>query len=356
MIPASSTTGATYDPDLRDQRSVNDAAPVLDENKGPSISDHGASGEPSGLPRTDGFQARKIKRRDYSTPQLQTKRQNLEARKSPSGQEAPALHRKRARRLRTVSEEINATGPCHLLPATQPIQGRSAQGTQYNVPSGDEEARNRMVNDVDSVQGGLEDALAATESTTQATSATGVRPSMVVPIKIASSPQDLELLRQRLASKILDVLLTGLQHRNLALLSDMVNMLKTIWKDDRSRLLDIYGTELNDHRGHLVRWSQCIEALVTFCELTGFSGNETTRAEFLNGVFEEVPPGAARAFIHARSSIAQWRCESDFSDDAFARAVASILFHSASWAGMMRLSQMEDLTLKFSQELFAWFS
>jgi hypothetical protein len=211
-----------------------------------------------------------------------------------------------------------------------------------------------MDDDLDSVQGSPEEPFVATQSMSEPTPATDVLPSMMVPIKTVSQPQDLESLRQRIALKILDILMTGLKQPDIALLSNTVVILDRIWEDDRPHLLHVYGKELDDYRGHLDRWSKCIMGLVTFCELTGFLGNETTRDGFLTGAFEEVPAEALRAFLLARSSIANWGCGSALSDDA--RAVASILYHSASWAGMMKLTQMEVLTLRFNRELHSWFS
>jgi hypothetical protein len=95
--------------------------------------------------------------------------------------------------------------------------------------------------------------------------------------------------------------------------------------------------------------------VVEFCTLTGFSGDVTTRDAFLQDLSEELSEAAVKAFIHARGSIAQWRSEPDWTQEAFGRDIASVLLDLASWGGMMRPSMMENLTSRFTGEVLAWF-
>jgi hypothetical protein len=132
-------------------------------------------------------------------------------------------------------------------------------------------------------------------------------------------------------------------------------MLERTSKADQLRLENVFGMRYDRLRGMFTKWLQCLNGVVEFCTLTGFSGDVTTREVFLRDMPEELSEAAVKAFIHARGSVAQWRSESDWTQEAFGRDIAAFLLALASWGGMMRPSMMENLTSRFTGEVLAWY-
>jgi hypothetical protein len=221
-----------------------------------------------------------------------------------------------------------------------------------SVAKSDEEEGN---GDADSVQGHLEEPLTRSRAFKTTAPSTVERPRLVVPIKLTAQSRDLEAIRQRLASKLLDVLPVGLQQPNILLLSSTVDLLHSLSKMDRQRLMVIYKNDLSNHQGALDRWLQCLRSLLIFYELTGFKDGLMERDAFLNAMVDGPPEAVLKTAIHVRSSLVEWRIEHNVIDEDFSRDVASMLFNLASWGPWMKLQKMEDWTWKFTEDLLAWF-
>tara|TARA_R110002003_G_scaffold878_7_gene21723 strand:- start:1160 stop:1876 length:717 start_codon:yes stop_codon:yes gene_type:complete len=212
-----------------------------------------------------------------------------------------------------------------------------------------------LEDDVDSVQGSPRASAHTRRPTASKAPGPDDRPRLVVPLRVGPPSQDLENLRQRLASKLLDILSAGLRQPSILLLTDTVDIMERIWKADQLRLENVFGTRYNRLRGVFTQWLQCVKGVVEFCTLTGFSGDVTTRDAFLQDLSEELSEAAVKAFIHALSDRSSWRSEPDWTQEAFGRDIASVLLDLASWGGMMRPSMMENLTSRFTGEVLAWF-
>lgn len=209
--------------------------------------------------------------------------------------------------------------------------------------------------DADSVQGHLEEPSTGSRASKTTASSSVERPRLVVPIKLTAQSRDLECIRQRLASKLLDVLPVGLQQPNILLLSSTVDLLQSLSRMDRQRLMVIYEKDLSNHQGALDRWLQCLRSLLTFYELTGFKDGLMERDAFLDAMVDGPPEAVLKTAIHVRSSLVEWRIEHNIIDEDFSRDVASILYNLASWGPWMKLQKMEDWTWKFTEDLLAWF-
>jgi hypothetical protein len=94
--------------------------------------------------------------------------------------------------------------------------------------------------DAGSVQGRLEEPPTRSRASKTTASSSVKRPRLVVPIKLTAQSRDLEAIRKRLASKLLDVLPVGLQQPNALILSSTVDLLQSLSRMDRQRLMEIY--------------------------------------------------------------------------------------------------------------------
>jgi hypothetical protein len=221
----------------------------------------------------------------------------------------------------------------------------------FNV-SEDERVVNETEDDeADSVQGSPAVSADSTRSPTRSTSGT----SGTVKLKFAPRSDELENTRKRLAAKILDTLQSGLQRPNTILLSTAASMLDTIWNTDHARLLKIYDKKIDNYRAATLCWTQCVNGLADFYNLAGFTRQEIALQDFLGSVDGVISDAAGSKWTQMTGCIAEWDGDKGWRE-GFARDVAYVLFHSASWhPKMMSLEKMEGLTVKFNKELLAWF-
>lgn len=178
---------------------------------------------------------------------------------------------------------------------------------------------------------------------------------LVVPIKVTAPSEDDEFFRQRLASKLLDVLLEKLQQPNALLLSGTLSLLESRFKIEHLRLQKVYCKKFNNHKESFTRWIECLRDVMQFYTSTEFNGNLSTRPTFLKAVPFKRKIDLMKPFVHGRVSLTAWRKERGISIEDVSNEVGSLLFHLASWDDWADVHDVEQMTLGFTEELLAWF-
>ncbi|KAH5564913.1 hypothetical protein HBI25_074440 [Parastagonospora nodorum] len=161
--------------------------------------------------------------------------------------------------------------------------------------------------------------------------------------------------RQRLASELFAVLSGKLQEPDNVVLSSTLDLLESIIKTDFLRLVELSIGNLGHIKDSLNQWLSCLRVVLKFYEDTKFTGNLSTRSAFRKTIPVSLAISTRQMILKGRASLSKWRHERRISNNDFAKEVASVLFQLASWDDDMELQEMEEMTLKFTEELLAWF-
>ncbi|KAH4175818.1 hypothetical protein HBI65_030610 [Parastagonospora nodorum] len=178
---------------------------------------------------------------------------------------------------------------------------------------------------------------------------------LVVRLKLTIPLDDNEHDRQRLASELFAVLSGKLQEPDNVVLSSTLDLLESIIKTDFLRLVELSIGNLGHIKDSLNQWLSCLRVVLKFYEDTKFTGNLSTRSAFRKTIPVSLAISTRQMILKGRASLSKWRHERRISNNDFAKEVASVLFQLASWDDDMELQEMEEMTLKFTEELLAWF-
>jgi hypothetical protein len=179
---------------------------------------------------------------------------------------------------------------------------------------------------------------------------------LVVPIKVTAPSEDDEYLRQRLASKLLDILPKKLQQPNALLLSGTLSLLESRFKIEHLRIQKFYPKEFLNHKESFERWTECLRHVIQFYSSTKFNGNLSTRPDFLKTIPFERKAVLMSPFFHGRPALTEWREKRGMSVTDIANEVGSLLFHLAPWDDWVDLQEVQQMTLGFTEDLLAWFN
>jgi hypothetical protein len=209
--------------------------------------------------------------------------------------------------------------------------------------------------DDDSVQGHNGARRSVTTSSKTTPSSTR-RPRLVVPLKVMTPPEDLKYQQWRLTSKLSEILRAKLQQPNTVLLSSTIEVMDTLSRTERLRLMEKYGEDFSHYQGAFDQWLQCLKNILAFYEITGFRGDLSTRNAFMDNMPNGGPPEVVSdAFYRGRVSLIEWQRRSGIDDMELSKNVASVLFNLAPWGSWTQLHRLESWTQGFTEELLAWF-
>jgi hypothetical protein len=165
-----------------------------------------------------------------------------------------------------------------------------------------------------------------------------------------------EVDRRLLALKMNDILQEGYQQLTSRDFKVVEDLIQRRWQADTSILRETFGDAFDTYHTILTDWLKCVDGFVTYNDMTGFFGDKGTRAEYLKNLPGEVRGPARRILLATGLMIAQWRCDPNFTVEAFSRDLARVILNISHWSDSMAPGELEGLLSGFNTCLFSWFS
>ena len=135
-------------------------------------------------------------------------------------------------------------------------------------------------------------------------------------------------------------------------LQQTVTLATTVSHNDAGQLRTTLGHAYEPCIESLERWLTCIKAVVTFRQMTGFSGDVAERAAFCADNLTPEQKKSARSLL---THMARRKSEC-FSVPGFSNNLALLLLEMTSWGDIpMSLEEMVEYMLPFNECLLAWF-
>jgi hypothetical protein len=368
MLPNRSNSDATMDQPGRLQRSTTKTDLELASTNGGPAQMPNDSNDNLDLYLPPSPMSRRIKRRGYSTQDrevLQNKKQKQNEERSTNDVDALALRPNRQLRGKsgTYGSESYPSPPavqrdrptnvatmCNFPNVThtgQIMTGRSdAENVMPDAQTFTEDAQiENTMEDLGSEYGdsvlGTEDVLRMGAISSKA---------ILQPLNSIVPPKVTDDLRRPLASNLLDIILAGLDQRDILLISKTVDMLESVSKADRPRLQEVYADNFNSHITALDQLVQGLKYLTEYCKRIKFQGSLSTLDAFLTRMPNGTPIDVLKLFREGSSYLSQWN-----DHEQIAGQIASVLSNLVRSPRRWCLQTMEPLILKLIKELLAWF-
>jgi hypothetical protein len=367
MLPSRTNSDATMDRPGRPQRATTKTAlEPASINKGPAQVPNDSDNLDLYLPPSPPSQ--RIKRRGYSTQDrevLQNKKQKQNEERSANDVDALALRPNRQLRGKSGTHgsesypsppavqpdrPTNVAAMCNFPNVThtgQIMTGRiDAENFMPDAQTFTEDAQiENTMEDLGSEYGdsvlGTEDVLRMGAISSKA---------ILQPLNSIVPPKVTDDLRRPLASNLLDIILVGLDQRDILLISKTVDMLESVSKADRPRLQEVYADDFNSHITALDQLVQGLKYLTEYCKRIKFQGSLSTLDAFLTRMPNGTPVDVLKLFREGSSYLSQWN-----DHEQIAGQIASVLSNLVRCPRRWCLQTMEPLILKLIKELLAWF-
>ncbi|KAF2849946.1 hypothetical protein T440DRAFT_468995 [Plenodomus tracheiphilus IPT5] len=181
---------------------------------------------------------------------------------------------------------------------------------------------------------------------------------VVAPTQNATPPseqsrptEELQRDQKLLASRLYKVLMSGSpEAHDIAELEDAVNFVEAVSLTDAQRLRQAYGVASEQCQKVLRSWLICINALISFRQITKFSGDKSTRLAFLAGLDSEVRTEALQSLIHPCALL----LESPLAE--FSTNLTWVFWNLAPWEKKgLNMEDMGRLTMRLNGRLLEWF-
>jgi hypothetical protein len=162
----------------------------------------------------------------------------------------------------------------------------------------------------------------------------------------------------RLRPELLEMLLAcDPGNHDLNAMKRILGLIKKIWKDDKSRLKEVYGYNFDRFNTTRIHWLEGMEELLAIRGITrqGFSGDRKARDAYLETLPEDLNGDANLRLFKWRAKVIEWRGTRDSSViRESSEDLASMFVELVDWESLSK-SYLTRLVIAFNEKLWGWF-